>query len=159
MFEKIGAVVQETAKKKGATLVLDKSGLSNIGLNPVVYSDASYDITEEVQKEIAKGRPANMPAPAAPTAKPAAAAPAADAKKEEPKKEEPKKDAKAAPSSRISQRLGTLQSFRSRRYHSWICSHINAVGTGKGVGQSQIPNRWQVLEAGSADQLEPVAFC
>lgn len=73
MFEKIGAVVQETAKKKGATLVLDKSGLSNIGLNPVVYADASYDITEEVQKEIAKARPANMPAPAAPTAKPAAA--------------------------------------------------------------------------------------
>lgn len=72
MFEKIGAVVQETAKKKGATLVLDKSGLSNIGLNPVVYADASYDITEEVQKEIAKGRPANASTPAAPTAKPAA---------------------------------------------------------------------------------------
>ncbi len=72
MFEKIGAVVQEIAKKKGATLVLDKSGLSNIGLNAVVYADASYDITEEVQKEIAKGRPANMPAPAAKTATPAA---------------------------------------------------------------------------------------
>jgi outer membrane protein len=77
LFDKISATVSEVAKKKGATLVLDKSGFTHIGLSPVIYSDASYDITEEVQKEINKGRPvgstlapATAPAPAA--AKPAA---------------------------------------------------------------------------------------
>jgi len=68
LFEKIGTVVTEVAKKKGATLVIDKSGLSNIGLNTLVYSDPSYDITDEVQKEIDKSRPAGSPAPAAPAA-------------------------------------------------------------------------------------------
>ncbi|AKC83184.1 hypothetical protein IMCC26134_11070 [Verrucomicrobia bacterium IMCC26134] len=79
MFEKINAIVAEVAKKKGATLVIDKSGLSNIGINALVYSDPAYDITEEVKKEIAKGRPANMPAPAAKSNMPAPAA-KADAK-------------------------------------------------------------------------------
>lgn len=73
MFEEISGTVTEIAKKKGATLVLDKSGPSLIGINPVVYADAAYDITEEVQKEINKGRPASASAPAASPARPAAA--------------------------------------------------------------------------------------
>lgn len=72
MFEEIAATVSDVAKKKGATLVLDKSGPSLIGINPVVYADASYDLTEEVQKEINKNRPAGSPAPAPAAAKPAA---------------------------------------------------------------------------------------
>lgn len=52
LFEKISVTVGEVAKKKGATLVLDKSGVTHIGLSPVIYSDASYDITEEVQKAL-----------------------------------------------------------------------------------------------------------
>lgn len=74
MFEEISVTVTDVAKKKGATLVLDKSGPSLIGISPVVYADTSYDITEEVQKEIAKGRPAGSAAPSAPAA---SAAPAA----------------------------------------------------------------------------------
>lgn len=75
MFEEISITVTDIAKKKGANLVFDKSGPSLIGINPIVYVDSAYDITEEVQKEINKSRPAgSSPAPAAP----AAAAPAAD---------------------------------------------------------------------------------
>jgi outer membrane protein len=69
MFEEIAVTVTDIAKKKGGTLVLDKSGPSLIGINPVVYADKDQDITEEVQKELNKGRPAGSPAaPAAPAA-------------------------------------------------------------------------------------------
>jgi outer membrane protein len=68
MFEEISVTVTEVAKKKGATLVLDKSGPSLIGINPVVYADASFDITSEVQTEISKGRPAGASTSAAPAA-------------------------------------------------------------------------------------------
>ncbi len=81
MFEKINVTVTEVAKKKGANLVLDKSGFSHIGISPVVYSDSSYDITEDVQKEINKARPAGSAAPAAPAATPAPAAKTDDAAK------------------------------------------------------------------------------
>ena len=65
MFEKISVTVTEVAKAKGATLVLDKSGFTHIGVSPVVYADAAYDITADVQAKIGK-------APAAPAAAPAA---------------------------------------------------------------------------------------
>lgn len=58
MFDEISVTVQEVAKKKGATLVLDKSGPTLIGISGVVYADPAYDITEEVQKELNKSRPA-----------------------------------------------------------------------------------------------------
>lgn len=59
LFEKIGGTVTEVAKKKGATLVLDKSGFTHIGVSPVVYADPAYDITDEVQKTLGgKDRPA-----------------------------------------------------------------------------------------------------
>ncbi len=78
LFDKISVTVSEVAKKKSANLVLDKSGFTHIGLSPVIYSDGAFDITEEVQKEINKGRPAGTPpAPAAPAPAPAAAKPAA----------------------------------------------------------------------------------
>jgi outer membrane protein len=57
MFEEISAVVTDVAQKKGFTLVLDKSGPSLIGINPVIFADPAYDLTEEVQKVIAPGRP------------------------------------------------------------------------------------------------------
>lgn len=70
LFDRLSGTVAEVAKKKGVTLVIDKSGFTHIGLNPVVYSDPAYDITAEVQAEINKGRPVNTitrtPAPAAP---------------------------------------------------------------------------------------------
>lgn len=58
MFEKISVTVTEVAKKKNATLVLDKSGFSHIGISPIIYSDAAYDITEEVQKALGGKAPA-----------------------------------------------------------------------------------------------------
>lgn len=81
MFDKINVTVTEVAKKKGANLVLDKSGFSHIGISPVVYSDSSYDITEDVQKEINKGRPAGAATPAPAAATPAPAAKTEDAAK------------------------------------------------------------------------------
>ena len=79
MLEDISKVATEIAKKKGATLLIDKSGPSLIGVSPFLYVDSSYDITDEVQAEVNKGRPAVAPvAPGAPAVAPAAApAPAA----------------------------------------------------------------------------------
>lgn len=80
LFDRISGTVAEIAKKKGATLVIDKSGVTHIGLNPVVYADPAYDITAEVQAEINKGRPAGSAAASTPSAATATrvAAPAAD---------------------------------------------------------------------------------
>ena len=86
LLEEITKVVNDLAKKKGATLVIDKSGPTLFGIPSVLYSDASFDITDEVIAEVNKDRPlAPPPAPAATTpaatapkpAAPAAAAPAA----------------------------------------------------------------------------------
>lgn len=65
MFEKISVTVTEIAKKKSATLVLDKSGFSHIGISPIIYSDSSYDITDEVMKAIGGKAPAAAGTPAA----------------------------------------------------------------------------------------------
>jgi outer membrane protein len=74
MFEEIGKVAGEIAKKKGATLLLDKSGATIMGTLAVVYSDPSYDITAEVLAEINRTKPATpVTAPAATPASPAAA--------------------------------------------------------------------------------------
>lgn len=73
LLEEISKTAVEIAKKKGATLLVDKSGPTLIGLPSLLYFDPAYDITEEVSKEINKDRPAGS-ASAAPasTAKPAA---------------------------------------------------------------------------------------
>lgn len=71
MLEEISKIATEVAKRRGATLLLDRAGPSLIGISSIVYSDPAYDITDEVMKEINKDRPAG-----APTAAPAAAAPA-----------------------------------------------------------------------------------
>lgn len=72
MFEEIGKIATDVAKRKGASLLLDKSGPSLLGIPGVVYADSSLEITDEVMKEINKDRPAGS----APAAAPAAAAPA-----------------------------------------------------------------------------------
>jgi len=74
MIEEITKTATEIAKKKGATLLLDKSGPTLVGVSNVLYFDPSLDITEEVQAEINKDRPAVTPTPT--TAPGAAAAPA-----------------------------------------------------------------------------------
>jgi outer membrane protein len=57
LIEEIGKVASDIAKKKGATLLVEKAA--------TLYADPSYDITDEVMAEINKGRPAGSPAPAA----------------------------------------------------------------------------------------------
>ncbi len=75
LLEEIIKVVNDLAKRKGATVALDKSGPTLFGIPGVLYADASFEITDEVLKEVNKDRPA----PAAPAAGAAAAAPAAAA--------------------------------------------------------------------------------
>jgi outer membrane protein len=82
LLDEISKKVTEVAKRKGATLVVDKSGPSLAGLPPVIYADAAYDITDEVMTEINKDRPAppvaSVPASPAPAAPPPAATPATE---------------------------------------------------------------------------------
>lgn len=77
LLDEIGKRVTEMAKSKGATLVVDRTAPSMIGIPAVIYSDTGYDMTDEVMTALNKDRPAT-PAAAAPTA-PAAGAPAAGA--------------------------------------------------------------------------------
>ncbi|HTJ77878.1 MAG TPA: OmpH family outer membrane protein [Rariglobus sp.] len=65
LLEEISKTAVEIAKKKGATLLIDKSGPSLIGISSLIYSDPAYDITDDVAKEINKDRPAASTAPAA----------------------------------------------------------------------------------------------
>ncbi|MGH8018776.1 MAG: OmpH family outer membrane protein [Opitutaceae bacterium] len=75
MIDEITKVIEDIRVQKGATLVLDTSGPTGIGLPGVLYADPAYDITEEVITELNKTKPAETPAetPAAET--PATATP------------------------------------------------------------------------------------
>jgi outer membrane protein len=75
MIEEITKTAVEIAKKQGASLLLDKSGPTLVGVSNVLFFDPSYDITEQVMTELNKDRPASAPTPTA--SAPAAAAPAA----------------------------------------------------------------------------------
>lgn len=80
LLEEIAKTVNEIAKRKGATLVVDKSGPSAFRIPVVLYADPAYDITEEVIAEVNKDRPAAKPAATtAPAAKPATPAPSTPA--------------------------------------------------------------------------------
>ena len=50
MLEEITKVVSDVAKRKGATLVLDKAGPTAIGISNVIYTDAAFEITDDVMK-------------------------------------------------------------------------------------------------------------
>lgn len=81
MLEDISKSATEIAKRKGATILLDRAGPTGIGISNLIYADASYDITDEVMKELNKDRPAGaaVPATTAPAAAPAAGATATPA--------------------------------------------------------------------------------
>jgi outer membrane protein len=85
MLEEISKVAGDVAKRKGANLVIDKSGPSFFGISNVIYADAAFDITDDVMKEINKDRPAGAPTAPTTSAGPGpggpAAAPAADPNK------------------------------------------------------------------------------
>jgi outer membrane protein len=77
LIEEIGKKATEVAKAKGVTLVVDlHSG--------IVYSDAAFDITDEVMALINKDRPAAPPAAATPAAPAASAGSPAAATSEAP---------------------------------------------------------------------------
>jgi outer membrane protein len=81
ILEEISKTATAVAQRKGATLVIDKSGPSLFLIPSVIYADPGFDITDDVMKEINKDRPASAtPAPTtttpAPAAAPAAGAPA-----------------------------------------------------------------------------------
>lgn len=57
LLEEIQKVAIDIAKKRGGTVLLDK-GPPQIGIPAVLYADSSYDITDEVLKEINKDAPA-----------------------------------------------------------------------------------------------------
>ena len=75
ILEEISKIAQTVAQRKGATLLIDKSGPSIFLIPSVIYSDPGFDITDEVMKEINKDRPAT--ATTTPEATPAAGTPAA----------------------------------------------------------------------------------
>ena len=74
LLEEINKVVTDLAKRKGATLVIDKSGPTLFGIPSLLYCDPAYEITDEVIKEVNKDKPAA--AVVATPAKPATATPA-----------------------------------------------------------------------------------
>jgi outer membrane protein len=79
MMEEIGQKAVDAAKSHGASLLLDKSGVTVLGSKAVLYSDPSYDVTEEVAAAIAKDKPATATTPPAislPPITPTDAAPA-----------------------------------------------------------------------------------
>lgn len=73
MLEEIGKIATDVAKRKGATVLLDKAGPTAIGISNLVYADPAYEITDEVMAEINKSRPAG--AATAPAATPASSSP------------------------------------------------------------------------------------
>jgi outer membrane protein len=56
MLEEISMIATDIANRKGANLLLDKSGPNLLGISSIIYSDASMDITAEVEAEINRGR-------------------------------------------------------------------------------------------------------
>ncbi len=82
MLEEISKVATDIAKQKNATILIDKSGPSLIGVSAFIYTDPAYDITDEVMKVINKDRPAaplgNVDV-GAPTVAPTQPTPAPDA--------------------------------------------------------------------------------
>ncbi|MBM3855978.1 MAG: OmpH family outer membrane protein [Verrucomicrobia bacterium] len=74
MLEEISKIAADVAKRKGATVLFDKAGPTGIGISNLIYTDAAYDITDDVLKEINKDRPAG--AATAPAAAPATPSPA-----------------------------------------------------------------------------------
>ena len=66
MMEEIGQKAVDAAKSHGATILLDKSGVTVLGAKAILYSDPGYDVTDEVAAAIAKDKPATATTPPAP---------------------------------------------------------------------------------------------
>lgn len=87
LLDEISKKVTAIAKKHDATLVVDTSGPTLLGIPSVIYSDPAYDITDEVMAEIKRENPpeaqttpsvSTSSAPSAPAAGSAATTPSSD---------------------------------------------------------------------------------
>lgn len=79
IIEEINHVAIDVAKRKGATLLIDKSGPTMIGVSSIIYFDPSLDITDEVVADINKDRPPTSVVPASATAPTTTTAPSTGA--------------------------------------------------------------------------------
>jgi len=61
LMDEISKVAVEVAKRKGITLLMDKSGPSLLGVPAVLYYEPSLELTDEVLAEINKDAPAAVP--------------------------------------------------------------------------------------------------
>ncbi len=62
LMDEISKVATDVAKRKGMTMLFDKSGPSLLGMPAVLFADDSLEITDEVLAEINKSKPADAPA-------------------------------------------------------------------------------------------------
>ncbi len=60
MIDEITKVIEQIRKDRGATLVLDTSGPTGIGLSAILYADTGFDITPQVITELNKSQPADF---------------------------------------------------------------------------------------------------
>ena len=93
LLEEISKAIKDVAKRKGANVVIDKSGPSGFGIPVLIDADPGYEITADVITEVNKDKPAAAPAttsattPATPaTSSPAFTVPNVSAPKTEPTK-------------------------------------------------------------------------
>jgi outer membrane protein len=63
MFAEISKIAADVAKRKGATLLLDKAGPSMLGVSNILYFDPTLEITDDMIAAINRDRPASAPAP------------------------------------------------------------------------------------------------
>ena len=59
-YSEIREAVLEISKARGATVVIDTSGRSNIGISTVIFADPGFDITDDVIALVNKSMPADF---------------------------------------------------------------------------------------------------
>lgn len=59
LLDEISKVAVDVAKRQGATILLDKSGPTVLGMPTVLFNDESMEITQTVLAEINKNKPAD----------------------------------------------------------------------------------------------------
>lgn len=60
MLGEISDVVQAIGKARGATLILDTSGPTAVGISNVLWADEGYDITDQVIAKLNESKPADF---------------------------------------------------------------------------------------------------
>jgi outer membrane protein len=59
-FAEIRDAVLAITKAKGATVVIDTSGRSNIGISTIIFADPGFDVTDDVIAAVNKSMPADF---------------------------------------------------------------------------------------------------